>query len=159
MAAEGYIKLMSRRFDPHRILNMCPEYLQILKDGVENIVSINRVTLTRAQNIYNDIPQYSPVSSNEHEDFQFGKQRKEVNNTQEGGTYVVVKISKHADTSEGRRHLVRWYGYRFAEDTLELEENLPKNFIDRYWKVVKKSKKNLNRSACLNISHFTFTKN
>lgn len=69
---------------------------------------------------------------------------------------MVEKIIKHADTSTEQIYDVRWYGYTSAQATLEPEENLPRHFIDRDWKVMTKVEKRSNRSAYLSFKHFTF---
>lgn len=44
MAAERNPKLKQNRHGPYRMLRLAPEYLNILQEGIEKFVSINRVT-------------------------------------------------------------------------------------------------------------------
>lgn len=119
---EGYTKLTPRRLYLYCILNVGPKYSKTSQDGVGNIMSSKRATLTRAEVIRYDTPQYSSVCSNEHENIQLGKYLEGVNNTQDVDTYVVDKIIKHSNTPEGRRYIVRWHGYTSEADTLEPEK-------------------------------------
>lgn len=41
LASEGYSKLLRKRLSPYRIIRTGPEYVKILQDGIENVVSIN----------------------------------------------------------------------------------------------------------------------
>lgn len=127
---------MPWRLEQYRILNAGPDYLKILQNGVKNIVSINRATLTSAEHIGYETTQYRSVRNHKRENLQSGKQQDEVNNAQKGDTYVVDMIIQHSDTPEKQSYFVHWYGYTSADDKMELEENLPQHFIDRYWKVL-----------------------
>lgn len=132
MAAEGQTKFIPRRLGPYRILTVTPEDLKILQSGIENIVSGNWAAPTSTENIRNDAAQYSLCGSNKHDDSQLGTLQEEVNNTQEGGLYVVENVIKRADTPESRHHLVCWYRYTSVDVIPETDENLPKYFIGIY---------------------------
>lgn len=107
--------------------------LQILKDGLENTVSIHRATL-------------SPISRHQYDDDSADKKEhsgaeEPSSNTktdeQRGGdnnTYAVERIVRHVGSGSHVRYVVQWYGYSKADDTTEPLHHIPQHFIEAYWR-------------------------
>lgn len=89
--AEGYKRLMPRRFGPFRILSVGPMYLEISRDSVANIMSINRSILNRKANFCNDVLQYSSAVSIAHEHLSQKTKRSQWI-CKKGGTYISDEI-------------------------------------------------------------------
>lgn len=46
--------------------------------------------------------------------------------------FVIDRLVAHRDSPTSMEYRFRWYGYTPADDTYELAEGLPQDFINRY---------------------------
>ncbi|CDF32918.1 unnamed protein product [Chondrus crispus] len=105
---------------PFRVRSATDTTVLIEQDGVENRVSIDRVTkMPRGpgDTVASAIPSASDAQT-----------------TTPRAEYVVDRIVGHRMTRGGTEYKVRWYGYAASDDTYEPSEGLPQPFIDRYWR-------------------------
>ena len=114
------VKLLPRTEGPFRVRAATDTAVLIEQDGVENRVSIDRVTkmprgpgdtVTPATRTESDAEVATPSAE-----------------------YVVDRIVGHRTARGGVVYMVRWYGYTAREDTYEPADGLPQPFIDRYWR-------------------------
>lgn len=89
-------------------------------NGIHSVISINRLTLAktaeeaiRATEVerHDDVPLKASTT---------------------GYEYVVERIVGYKDNHKGTRYLIRWYGYRSADDTWEPTHHIPQHLIRRH---------------------------
>ena len=124
-------KLSSKAYGPFRVIAATDDTVTIDEDGIEHVVSTDRVTVdpssigaaaeavVRARDDKRDSPTQGAPSADEEES---GDNRR----------YVVDRLVDHRDTPAGRQYKVRWYGYPAEFDTFEPVANLPHHFVARY---------------------------
>ena len=113
-------KLLPRTKGPFRVRSATDTTVLIEQDGVENRVSIDRVT---------KIPRgpgdnVTPATPTEPD----------AEATTPGAEYVVYRTVGHRTTRGGVEYKVLWYGYTALEDAYESANGLPQPFINRYWR-------------------------
>ena len=114
------VKLLPKTEGPFRLRSATDTTVLIGQDGVENHVSIDRVTkMPRGPG-----DTVTPATRTESD--------AEV--TTPSAEYVVDRIIGHRTARGGVEYKVRWYGYTAGEDTYEPADGLPQPFIDRHWR-------------------------
>ena len=92
----------------------------IEQDGVENRVSIDRVT-KMPRRPGDTVTPATPTEPDEEA-------------AAPGAEYVIDRIVGNRAARGGVEYKMRWYGYTAREDTYEPADGLPQPFIDRYWR-------------------------
>lgn len=112
---------------PYRVLGVRPEYLQILQEGVENSVSINRVARVTKEGGPPYVPLPKTVGPNETPR-QLATKLQGINEKD----YVLERVFHDVTTKTGPPHVVGWYGYSSKYDSVKPSEHLPKHFVNAY---------------------------
>ena len=114
------VKLLPRTKGPFRVPSATDTTVLIEQDGVENHVSIDRVTKMPCR-LGDTVAPATPTEP----DAQAAMLRVE---------YVVDRIVGHRMTRGGIEYKVRCYGYAASDYTYKPAEGLPQPFIDLYWR-------------------------
>ena len=113
------VKLLPRTECPFRVRSATDTTVLIEQDGVENRVSIDRVT----KMLRGPGDTVAPATPTEPD----------VEAATPSAEYVFDRIVGHRPARGGVEYKVRWYGYTTREDTYEPADGLPQPFIDHYW--------------------------
>ena len=113
------VKLLPRTEGPFLVRSATDTTVVTEQDGVENSVSIDRVT--KMPRRPGDIVAPAPPTESDAEV------------ATQGAEYVVHRIVGHRISRGKVEHKVGWYGYTALEDTYEPADGLLQPFIDRYW--------------------------
>ena len=127
-------KLLPKTTGPYKVIRSTPDTVTISQDGLENTISIDRVTVAPSRSTPRAVTA-DPTGPNQLDDTpeeSSGENGQDTTPTQD--EYPIEKIVTHHATDEGIKYQVRWLGYTAAEDTLHFEKDLPYNMVTRYWK-------------------------
>lgn len=114
--------------------------MRIEQDGLQNMVSIHRETLSPSSRrhyvahqveVEHDSSEEDPRSG---KDFYKGGEEDDVN-------YVVNRTVRHIGSDTLLRDVVPWYGYTKEDDTAGSLHYIPQHFIVAYWLDFDKQKK------------------
>lgn len=125
-------------FRRHRILLRSnktvsqPRYLQTVHH------SPRRIRHPRDDNINDDQPHAFPSHLNRNPGEGNNETTQRPVESIQTQKYRVDHIVKHVRKCQNLKNVVQWYGYNLHEDKTEPSEHIPRHFIDRYWKWVKR---------------------
>ena len=125
------LKLLPKSTGPFLVTKANADTVTIEEDGLQNTVSIDRVWKDESSTA-------NPVRESEREvsadpEGPHGDELIEEDPEMGPDHYAVDKIVGHEEGPTGMLYKIRWYGYSPRDDTMEPEENIPTNFIRRYW--------------------------
>ena len=113
-------KLLPRTEGPFHVRSATDITVLIEQDGVENRVSIDRVTkMPHGPGILSPRPQ------------ELNRMRKPLRRAL---STSLTALSDTVQRTAGVEYKVRWYRYTAREDTYQPADGLPQPFIDRYWR-------------------------
>lgn len=111
LAAEGYTTLLPRRLRPYHIISVRSKYVKIWHHGIENTVSIRRVTRARREDeeYNNDVTDETPAENSEEQpDEPREKPEQE---------YALERTVDHNKTKNGPSYRLRWYDCKLIDGT------------------------------------------
>lgn len=133
---------------PLTIIKMQPHTIVLDKERVPDTVSMHRVTAAPWLKKH-PVTAQTPVLLENENRTTYGKRKKKTSerdrkNSTSLSEYAADHIIDHKDRGQNWKYIVRWYGYRPDDDTLEPEPagSIPKHFITRYHRLVNRKQSN-----------------